>query len=87
MAISVVEKEGMAPTGNTVNNMPKYMLEDSEFRMEDAKMVNKKENPIRDGKPIKVLSETHKRLTDAKKAQGFSSFNDLFNWLLERAGL
>ena len=54
--------------------------------MEAAKLVNKKENPIRDGKQIKVLLGTHKRLTDAKMALGHNTFDGLFNWLLEKVG-
>lgn len=55
--------------------------------MEGAKLVNKKDNPIREGKPIKVLPETHQRLKDAKKSLGHSTFDGLFNWLLEKVGL
>ena len=50
-------------------------------------MVNKKENPIREGKPMKILLNTHKRCTDAKTTLGLKTFDDLFNWLLDRAGL
>jgi len=41
---------------------------------------------IREGKTIKVLQETRTRLIDAKKALGHSTYDDLFNWLLEQVG-
>ena len=54
--------------------------------MEGATLVNKKENPIREGKQIKILLKTHKRCTDAKTSLGMKTFDDLFNWLLEQVG-
>ena len=49
--------------------------------------MNKKENPIREGKPIMVIRTTHERLTKAKIALKKETFDALLNWLLEQVGL
>ena len=41
---------------------------------------------IRYGVVIKVLKETRNRLIDAKEALGHSTYDSLFNWLLEQVG-